>query len=184
MDLSYVLGLAAGIVLVFIVFRFLSKKENYTPVFGKCGVKLDERYDERQLQARGRAYKVAYFTLMICIFAEACADMFFELKLFTSFAGLGLAIFVSIGVFAVICIINDAYMGLYEKVRGNLLAFFTVALLNLLCVVLAVVKKDKLIEDGKFTYVIVNIGIVILYIVIMAALIIKLRLDKKEEAGE
>ncbi|MBP3326800.1 MAG: hypothetical protein J6L77_10330 [Coprococcus sp.] len=179
MNLSYVLGIVAGIALVLIIFIILSKKTDAIPVFGTAC-----QYDERQLQARGRAYKAAYFTLMICVFAEAFADMFLERKLFTSLGGLGLAIFVSIGVFAVTCIIKDAYMGLYEKIRGTLITFFIIALLNLWCVVLAVVKKDKLIENGEFSYVIINIGIVILYIVIMAALLIKLRLDKKAEAGE
>lgn len=179
MNFTFVLGITACIVLVLAIFMILSKKADGIPVFG-AGCK----YDERQLQARGKAYKAAYFTLMICVFAEAYTDAFLERKLFTSLEGLLLAIFVSIGVFVVTCIIKDAYMGLYDKLRRTLLTFFIVAFLNLMCVVMAVVKKDKLIENGEFSFVIINLGIVIMYIVIMATLLIKVRLDKRAEAGE
>ncbi|MGN0394505.1 MAG: hypothetical protein ACI4EF_04020 [Coprococcus sp.] len=180
MSLAYILGAATGFAVVFIIFTIVAvicKKKRQASAAGRMG----QDYDERQLQARGKAYRAAYFSLIICVLAEVCADAFLDKKLFTSMVGLGLAMLLSAGVFAVICILNDAYLRLYDKAKETLCTLSIIGVINLILTVRVFIGEEKLIEDGELSYIVLNMGIVFLYVIVLTVFAIKLRINNKAE---
>ncbi len=181
MKISYIMGFMEGMLLVWII-KLLIKTTKKTA--SASDQNCVPQYDERQLQARGKAYKTAYFSLMACIVIEGIIDTFFEIKLFTGFVALGISIFISIGVFVVLCILNDAYLGLYNKLKQTIYIFAVVVVVNMASAIASICHGEKLIENGEFSEVILNIGIVVLFIVVTAVLVIKANMDKKMGTDE
>lgn len=67
-SISYILGMvcgfAVGLLVVFILSRLIRKVGGKICTF-KCA--REGAYDERQLQARGKAYKVGFFFLILYV---------------------------------------------------------------------------------------------------------------------
>ena len=97
---SYLAGFLVGLLCVFTVGTVLCL------VRRKRGTER-AKYDERQLTARGIAYRLAYFTLMLALLADVSAT-----ALLRPWAERGvdvfLCVFLSIGVFVVACVHWDA----------------------------------------------------------------------------
>ncbi|MBO5088039.1 MAG: hypothetical protein J6C01_05135, partial [Lachnospiraceae bacterium] len=115
LSIYYLLGVICGVAvgLVFVALLVWLTR--------KMGGKIDldvkkDAYDERQLLARGVAYKFAFYTLLIGMVVIALMEEIAGIRLFMSMAGVWVMICISIAVFATICILKDAYMSLYENV--------------------------------------------------------------------
>ena len=164
MTIYYALGLVCGVAvgLVFVALLvWLTRKMG-----GKVDLECKKgAYDERQLLARGVAYKYAFYTLLLGVVSIAILDTM-GIKIFMSLAGIMLIIFVSLAVFATICIMKDAYMSLYENVKGVVIMFSAVALINLVTAISNIVAGTSLIENGELSVCCVNliVGLLFLYI--------------------
>ena len=121
---SYTTGIICGIICALFV-CMLAK------VFIHRRLKMDRRdYDERQIAVQGSAYKYAYLTLIIALFAaQLCVDSFnFAIKPLTLFCVCGL---LSLAVFVTFCILKDAYFTCKTRKPGVFILFLALGIVNL-----------------------------------------------------
>ena len=139
----------------------------------KVGGKLQFRckkdsYDERQLLARGQAYKSAFVTLMIYVGIIAFLNDALGIELFMSWGGMMLGICISLMVFATICIVKDAYMSLYENTKGIIMTYSLVALANIIPGICGIVNGEFLwLENGKISMTCINIMVGMLFLILL-----------------
>lgn len=145
-------GVAVGIALVAVLFR---KKV------------LDTTFDERQERVRGAAYKYAFFTLMIAAWLYSITDLILG-RWCDVLAGISICVGASVVVFAVMCIVKDAYLSLKERPRIIMTFFALLTFLNLGIGGLHLASGD-LVEDGVLTFRAVNpiLGVVTLIILVV-----------------
>ncbi len=180
--LAFTLGIITGFIFVFIITYIISRiarkksgqRTNYT----------GPKYDERQLLARGRAYKAGFFTMIFyAALAGVLSDMY-GIHLLMSFAGLWGGVTISLLVFITICIVNDAYMTLYENVRSVNLLFGIIIVANLIGDFGMLRSHVSLIEDGRLGIQCVNIMALFLLTMILILLDAKVLYDKFHDEGE
>lgn len=193
-NIWYVLGILAGILtgLAFVaVIAWIAKKAG-----GKFVVFCKDKekaYDERQSLARGQAYKVGFFTLMIYVMLAVFLDEIFDIHILMSLGGMWIGVCLSIAVFAIICILKDAYMSLQENARGIMIVFGGIGVLNLCCSlprllhgegfteVAQAVKNGKVYEYIKLSVNSMNLTVGILFLTLMAVFAGKLWYDRRHE---
>ena len=160
--LGMVCGVAVGLAFVALVMWLVRKTG------GKIDWNCDKEnaYDERQLIARGIAYKYAFFTMLLGVIVASLLEEMFDCPLLMSFGGMGLLMCLSIAVFATICIVKDAYMSLYENVKGIVITFAVLGISNIVIGLLNM-EGEQLIKNGVLTKGCYNImvGIMFLYII-------------------
>ena len=132
------------------------------------------RYDERQQLLRGKAYKAAFFVLV----AYLCLNVVFYMAVDTEWADLTINLFIgvclSITVFAVMCILGDAYFPINKAPKKQIVLFGFICLLQLAAAILNLIDTDVLfITDGRVNYHIVHFVLAAMFLTILAALIIK-----------
>lgn len=154
---SYYIGVIVGFLLVVgfgLLVRFVFKTKRVKP-----------EYDERQMIARGKAYKVGFFTLLIygavCTVLQAleiywCSGLLREV----------IGIVIGAGAFAVVAILNDAYLGFNENTGYTIGVISLIGLLNLGSGIIGILA-DGLWKDGAVTTPIVNLLIFFLFLVIV-----------------
>ena len=159
-------GLLAG--LAFVMFLFKRKI-------------LDMSFDERQERARGKAFQYAFLTLAASAYAYGVSDLALG-RWCDVLTGVTLCFSVSVVVFAVTCILKDAYLSLREKPRTVMTMFALLSTINLGFGGMYALSGD-LVEDGVLTFRAVNpiIGVVTLVILIVYTVNHLLR-DREEEA--
>jgi len=145
-------GLLVGIALVALLFH---KKV------------LDMHFDERQELARGKAYQYGFFTLLSCLFAYGVSDLALG-RWCDALAGVTFCAAAGLGVFAVTCILKDAYLGLREKPRQVMIMFALIAIINLGFGFMSCISGG-LVENGVLTFRAVNpiLGAEVLVILIV-----------------
>ena len=155
--ISYYIGVVVGFLLVVgfgLLVRFVFKTKHVKP-----------EYDERQMMARGKAYKVGFFTLLIygaiCTVLQAIGLHWCEGLLRET-----IGIVIGVGAFAVVAILNDAYIGFNENNRYTIGVMSLIGLLNLGSAIIGIIT-DGLWKDGKVTTTIVNLLISLLFFVIL-----------------
>ena len=180
--LAFTIGIITGFLFVFmityIISRIARKKSgrhtNYT----------GPKYDERQLLARGRAYKAGFFTMIAYVSLAGLLSEMFGNPLLMSFAGLWGGVTISLLVFITICILNDAYMTLYENVRSVNLLFGIIIVANLIGDFGMLRSHVSLIEDGRLGIQCVNLMALFLLTAALILLDTKVLYDKYHEEGE
>lgn len=121
----------------------------YDAVTGKEVRKMND-YDERQILARGRAFMWGFFSLMICLMVYGLADMLIE-PWCDTLTGCIICICVSLIVFAVICIRQDAFAGIGQNRKRNLTVLLVLTVANLLFGASHIIDGDML-EDGLLCF--------------------------------
>lgn len=173
--LFFSLDAVTGFIAVFVVIiliKYVLGRKNYR--FGGCN------YDERQLLARGKAYKYGYFSLLLCTMLIAISDI----KMLFSVSGFFIGICISIFIFAIVCIKEDAYMSLTENAKGINLMFALIALINLASSVPALSDKKLLLDHGVLSVRCMNLTCAILFTLILVVFNAKLIYDKKQEKDD
>ena len=160
-------GLVAGLLVVAMLFR---KKV------------LDCTFDERQERARGIAFKYGFFTLMGSVFIYGVSELVVG-RWCDALAGGCLCIAAGIMVFAVTCILEEAYLSLRERPRRIMTLFVLLALVNLgLGAVQA--AGGKLVENGILTFRAVNLVVGAMTLVILMVYIVNILLSGREAEAE
>lgn len=172
MSAAYMIGFGSGIIIVGVMFllgALLYKKKNPGP----C------KYDERQELARGKAFKVGFFTLLFYNVIYGMATVVTEMEIFDTMAAMITGVFLSLGVFACNCIWNDAYMSLNEKPGSVCAVLGCMGGINFLCGIASVISGD-MIENGQITFHFVNLmcGVVMLFLLVV--FVIKQKKNKIE----
>ena len=123
MSSAYALGLGAGILvglLVLAITRLANRRR------GGC-----REYDERQIAAQGKAARAAMFAHLIYAAVAIICFSAAGLRFIDLPGTMMVGICVSVGVFAISCIWNDAYFSASKSPRASLGAFALVALLQI-----------------------------------------------------
>lgn len=172
MSLAYVLGFATGIGVVAvmgIIINHLYKK--------KFGRKKNE-YDERQEALRGKAYKAAFFTLMGYLAINGIICQGFGIEWAESFTEAFIGICISVIIFAIICIKDDAYFSISEKPGTYLILFAVIGLLNIGICLFNFIKHESFITDGLLNEKAVNLSSGIMFFILDIVLVVKMLDDK------
>ena len=164
-------GLAAGLLAGLAFIKFLFKKKV-----------LDMHFDERQERARGKAFQYGFFTLLIAAYAYGISDVLLG-RWCDVLTGVTLCIALALCVFAVTCILKDAYLSLRERPRQVMTMFALLSALNLGVGVMQGLHGD-LMEDGVLTIRAVNPIIGFATLVILIVYIVKYFLRNREEEAE
>lgn len=179
--LGIVIGIAMGLALVVFLKWIIQKMGGKVEVGGR---KCKESYDERQMLARGQAYKTAFFTLLLYLCIVAVISEFSGIPLLMSFAGTWVGICLSIAVFAIVCILKDAYMSLYENTKGIIMMFSVIGIVNTGIGILHFYEKRPMIEDGMLSIYCINLIVGIMFLIILAVFCGKLLYDKRNAKEE
>lgn len=198
MNIEYILGVIVGIlfaILLIAVIGWFAKK-----VGGKLDLSFrnnKKNFDERQQLIRGKAYKYGFFTLILFLIIKFALEKVLDTMLFSSFAGNWIGICLSIAVFAIVCVWNDAYISLNENMKGVIILFIGVALLNIgssflnlynghvsFLETMQVVKNGEIFDYSVISVECVNLTCGILFLVICIAIALKSIVDRKEEDFE
>ena len=175
-SLSYALGVIAGILLVFLVYGILMV------VTKRRGKSANAQFDERQVVARGRAYRYAFFTVLFYLLGWGLFELAADIRLWDTYTGCFLGVFLSVTVFAVVAILNDAYFAVNEKPATYLGIFALVTVLNLgIGVWNLVTGGDPIVEHGMLTYHSVNLLVGGMFLVILIVAAIRVWQGKRED---
>ncbi len=156
------------------VFFYAAKEKN-------SGMKND--FDERQIAARGKGYKVGFFTALIGLVVLILLDVA-EISLpIVDTAKYIILLFISLGMFVVYCIMNDAYIGLHTKCRSNIVLWLIIVVFEIYQAVRDIIDGE-MVKDGMITESVITIAFVVLLLVIMSAMLIRSSQIKKREAEE
>lgn len=140
-------------------------------------------YDERQKLAQGQAAKTALFTMVAYILIIGLFDMLNNVTwapfIIEGFIGIALGL----GVYASVCIFKDAYIAVRVKPARMLLFIGGICLMNMgICLPYFLPGTDGFITDGMLNIHSLNLICVILLFVIFWELVLKIYLNKTEEA--
>ena len=165
------LGILVGVIAASGLLAFLFKKKV-----------LDCHFDERQERARGKAFQYGFFTLLIAAYAYGVSDVLLG-RWCDVLTGVTLCIALALCVFAVTCILKDAYLSLREKPRTVMTMFVLISAVNLGFGVLYALSGD-LVEDGVLTFRAVNPIIGAAVLVILIVYIVNYLLRPRDEEAE
>lgn len=179
MNIYYLLGVICGVAvgLAFVaILVYLTRKMG-----GKIDLDVKkDAYDERQLLARGVAYKFAFYTLLDGMVVIALMEEIAGIRLFMSMAGVWVMICISIAVFATVCILKDAYMSLYENVKGVVIMFSAIGILNIAIGIGNIVDGVPLIENGVLSTRCANLIVGLLFVYILPVFIGRVIYNNKQ----
>lgn len=165
------LGIGVGILAGLFVLALLFKKKV-----------LDMHFDERQERARGKAFQYGFFTLLITAYGYGISDVMFG-RWCDVLTGVTLCVAAGLCVFAVTCILKDAYLSLREKPRTVMTMFALLSAVNLGFGGMYAVSGG-LVENGVLTFRAVNPIIGFTTLVILIVYIVNYLLDSREEETE
>lgn len=160
-------GILAGLFVIVLLFR---KKV------------LDMHFDERQERARGKAFQYGFFTLLGTSYAYGVSDEIFG-RWCDVLTGVTLCVALALCVFAITCILKDAYLSLREKPRTVMTMFALLSLLNL-GIGVRHTWSGELVENGVLTFRAVNPIIGLATLVILIVYIVNYLLRSREEEAE
>ena len=127
-----VLGIMVG---VMIAALFLSRKAQ----------KKECEYDEMQLKIRAKGYQIGFYTALFLMCELNC------LTVVTPGFAVYTALIISVTVFAIYCILNDAFLAIRGKANRYFMMFGMVVALEGFVFVRSVMD-GKVLEDGKLTF--------------------------------
>ena len=165
------LGIPAGILAGLLVVALLFKKKV-----------LDMHFDERQERARGKAFQYGFLTLITAVYAYGVSDIVLG-RWCDVLTGVTICLAVSLCVFAVTCILKDAYLSLREKPRTVMTFFALLSAVNLGLGVMYHISPG-LTENGVLTFRAVNPIIGAAVLVILIVYIVNYLLRPRDEEAE
>ena len=162
--LPFLLGALAGIIAVLII----SSQKN------------DKTFDERQLTARGDAYKWGFIAALSYLGISELTTMFIGEWIEAS-TNLAFGLAIPCIAFGVTCVVKGAYIGLKQNYKSVLITNISISLVNIVTGLLTTSEKGwKFIVDGRFT---MDVRIIIGFalFVITMILILNNRISKENE---
>lgn len=139
------------------------------------------RFDERQEIVRGRGYKYAFFTMMICMAVFACLNESADLEQHIEGSlEMVIAICAGVAVYASYCIWHEGYFALNENQGRLLIVFIILGVMNVVLGGMAW-REGRCFENGVLTINFSNAvcGVLSLWVSVMVAL--KWMRDRKED---
>ncbi len=168
--MDFATGFAIGFLFVILLVIIVSLNKNK---------KIGGEYDERQQIVRCKGYKAGFFTMLILNMIIICLTNDDGcLKYITSDAAVLISVFIALIVFAVYCILNDGYFGVFEKPKSTICLLLLISFINIL---IGIANYKEWFYDGKLSSGIMNFVCGITLFVISLAGVVKLMLNKRED---
>ena len=175
-SISYYVGFGVGILAVAItvmVIRAMYKRRGVQP----------GDYDERQQLQRGAAAQRAYLALLLLLCVNGIVSGVLDVHWAKPGVDCFLCMFASVAVFVVECIRRDAYFTAKQTPSSGLRIFAIVTLLQVPATVMNALD-GAFVENGQLTTATISPACMVVFAVALAAILIKRRSDKAEEADE
>lgn len=136
-------------------------------------------YDERQMAARGVAYRWAFLTLMLSLAVNTCVE-----AIWGPWAKPGVSawmlIFLSVGVFVVVCVRRDAYFAMAQDPKASLWLFGAVVVLQIPNIIITL-RSGGFVEDGLLTWDALSPASGALFLVLTVCAIVRLRRQREDD---
>ncbi len=169
---GFAVGIMVGLVLVVVLFKMANTNN-----------RIKTEYDERQEKIRGKAYRYAFYTTVICqaiVMTLSVGQIDLPIQDYVlQFA----SVLAGCTVLGVYCIWNDVYWGLNNDPKKYLIIFVIALALNAFAAIGSIVGGG-IMEDGKLGLPMLNIMVIIMMLIVCIELIIKRCIDRTSEAGE
>ncbi len=124
-NFGYVIGIIVGVLVGVGIFALIVR---YTR--GSWGI-TKSKYDERQRIAMGKAYRDGFYVILAGVLLVGALARIPEIEAISSMLYTTVA-FLGVEVFAIGCILRDAYMGLNDNAKKWTLCFLLIAAANIL----------------------------------------------------
>lgn len=135
-------------------------------------------YDERQMAARGVAYRWAFLTLMLSLAVNTGVE-----AIWGPWAKPGVSawmmIFLSVGVFVVVCVRRDAYFAMAQDPKASLWLFGAVVLQ--IPNIIITLRSGGFVEDGLLTWDALSPASGALFLVLTVCAIVRLRRQREDD---
>ena len=165
------LSYLAVIILIYAIIR-LSRKNGARSAKGE--------YDERQMEIRGRGYKLCSILYMIELgFLMFSDGLEIDLPL-TNGALYAIMFCLPIGFFSVYCIMNDAYIGVRNDINRFIVLAAVIVVMDLASTIVQI-NHGALVKDGKLTSACITPACGLLFLAILLSLLIRNCQIKAEE---
>ena len=145
----------------------------------KTGRQMDSQFDERQIIARNKAYMTGFFVILLLILADVLLKMTASAFYVDPLGELS-AVFIGIGVFAILAIWNDAFLMPAQK-PGLMSLLYGVIVAERMLRFLFSLRAGECFSEGKLTLSNINGVIGITFFAILAALLLKQRSSRSED---
>ncbi|MCR5798460.1 MAG: hypothetical protein K6G69_00100 [Lachnospiraceae bacterium] len=167
---AYLIGVLSGVA-VGLLILYIKKK------MGFCGIKGE--YDERQLRARGDAYKKGFLVTLILGLVTVLAGP--SMENYISMSNLGMiSLLIGLTVFAIDAIMHDALLGFDAQPVRIIVIWLLLGLTN-------IIGGIRIITDGSFSWAdkncgnVMNLFLGVAMTVIVIAFLLKNKIDNKTE---
>lgn len=168
---EYMLGFLVGVLVVALIVVVVHRVCNRGWKPRRC------QYDERQQRARGLAYRNGFWTAVAFLLLWELLQIA-EIPLPPTMLVLALGLMIVLGVFAVSCILLDAYLGLRDNPQRTVLLLVLVMVINLFS---ASVNFTYNREEGLWW---LNLAFGVVMVIMLAALGVKALLRRREDGEE
>lgn len=136
-------------------------------------------YDERQMAARGVAYRWAFLTLMLSLAVNTGVE-----AIWGPWAKPGVSawmlIFLSVGVVVVVCVRRDAYFAVAQDPKASLWLFGAVVVLQIPNIIITL-RSGGFVEDGLLTWDALSPASGALFLVLTVCAIVRLRRQREDD---
>ena len=168
--MGWVIGIFAGITiaLLILLIRIILRGQK-------------NQYDERQVAARGIAYKCGFFTLMLCEVLYSVLNAL-NLRFADDIAGPILGIFPALAVFGSVAVMKDAYFGVNESKSSRIIW----GVVGVLWTAIGVTKiaSGEGVADGLLTIDSLQLFLGVTFLIIAAAQIVHALMNRGRNDGE
>ena len=142
----------------------------------------EPKYDERQQLLRSRAYRSAFWVLVIYLCANGVYNLIAEAAWADAMTSSFIGVCLAITVFIVICINRDAYFPVNQRSRFYFGLFVFIMLINLVTGVLRLLNEsDSFFTDGMINYNVIPFVVFAMFSVILISLLIRRQAAKSQD---
>lgn len=135
-------------------------------------------YDERQIAARGNAYKAGFYTLLFGFLFNGLFEVFTKTQWGSPITETLTILCLGIFVYSSICIFNDAYFDRFDKPLRNILVFSIVGMINLWSGIRNILHGESFDSSHRFHNLNLVCGILLIAVTLM--LIIRCLMEKNQ----
>ena len=170
---AVLLGTVIGLCLVVLMLAAVTKGKRMTSA----------RYDERQELERGRGFRYAFFTLLLCCGLAVLIDVSGVFPWADLSVLCGFGVFASLAVYCVYCIWHECYFALNERRSAVLICFALIGLFNL-GIGLSNLLSGRMIENGRITFHAINLMCAALFLILALTMLAKRIHDGKHSSSD
>jgi hypothetical protein len=146
-------------------------------------IRLKSAYDERQKLARGKAFRATYFMLIFYLIGNQIINRL-GVVWSTSGTGILIGILLSVAVFIIMCVLNDAYLSLSKKPPYFYGFFSAIGLTNLISGIRHFQNGESVMINGLFNSHCIYFVSLSLCVVVIVVFAVKNRVERKRSLTE